>query len=200
MKIFCLESKHLDIVIKAHLTTWGDTEFSVLLGENFVRNFYQFAIEDEYTLALGASVSDESQLACWCLGFTRYSDFNRRLRKSLSARFYQTVGHLILTRRLPIAQLIDQIFGPKPYRTVQCKNIHLGAFGKVGHRFEEVLILSKLVEHTAKMLCVDSTSCWAVTNIKNRGAQLILEKAKFNKTDDIRLSDRTLRVYQFPYG
>ena len=197
MDIFDLEPKHLDVIVKAHMETWCDSELSVLLGKGFVRHFYQFAIESAHTYAMGGKVSSEPFLSAWCLGFTNYSEFNLQLKKKIGPALLKKITKLVLTRRLSVGLLFGHVFGPKPNRNVDFHDVHLGAFGRIGNKFEEVLLLSKLVEHVAEKLCESYPACWAVTNKINRGARVVLQKAGFYQCDEIRLSNQLLVVYQF---
>jgi hypothetical protein len=154
-------------------------------------------MENEFATAMGIKISSDAPLSAWCLGFTKYSDFNRKIRKRVGLLLYKKIGMLVFTRQMPFFQLLDHIYGPRPNRKVLCPEIHLGAFGRTGHRFEDVLMLAKLVNHVAQTLCETNKACWAVTNSLNRGAKLVLQKAGFKMTDDVQLSDRKLFVYQY---
>ncbi|MBL6933849.1 MAG: hypothetical protein ISR48_00385 [Alphaproteobacteria bacterium] len=188
---------HLNKLVEAHLTTWSGNDLSVRLGEGFVRRFYELAIEDTTSFAVGAGTSENEELSCWCLGFTCYEDFNSRLKKSLGLGFYFLVLGRMLTGRLPLGQIADQFLRPKPYRKAQCPDAHLGAFGCFEEGMEAVLTLSSLIGHVAERLGESHPACWSVTAKDNRGADMVMKRAGFKVIDAIRLSGSETVIYEY---
>ena len=115
----------------------------------------------------------------------------------MGASLYSLVIKNLLLHQLTMAQFFEHIFAPKVNRKARFPENHLGAFGRVGKNFEEVLMLCKLVEYTAKELCALDPACWAVTNRINRGARTVMERVGFQVIDEIRLRHRVVVVYEF---
>lgn len=195
--IFSLKNQHLPAIIEAHMATWAEDDLSAQLGPEFLSNFYRLAVADETTLALGARRGKDADLSCWCLGFRRYSAFNTRLQKRIGVRLYFLAAWQLLSGRLSLTRIKDHFLGVNPARGVRCPENHLGAFGRVGGSFEEVIVLTKLIAHTAAELCADEPACWAVTNDRNKGGKTVMEQAGFQVIDRIDASDRTLVVYEY---
>jgi len=194
---FALESCHVEEIVAAHMETWAKNSLSVQLGPSFLNAFYTLAIADENTVAMGIQKSSDIPLSSWCVGFRRYNDFNAMLKSQMGIGLYFLVARKVLKGTISIPQLLDQFFGPDTARKVQCPENHLGAFGCVGKNFEDVLLLTKLIEYTANELCKEAPACWAVTNDNNKGGKMVMKRANFNKIDAILTKDRTLGIYEF---
>ena len=188
---------HLNKLVEAHLTTWSRNDLSVRLGEGFVRRFYELAIEDPASFAVGIGTSENEGLSCWCLGFTCYEDFNARLKKSMGLGFYFLALRRLLAGRLPLGQIADQLLRPKPYRKAQYPDAHLGAFGCFEEGMEAVLMLPLLIGHVAEKLGESHPACWSVTAKDNRGADTVMKRAGFEVIDTIRLSGNETVIYEY---
>ncbi|MEG3618605.1 hypothetical protein V5T82_09080 [Magnetovibrio sp. PR-2] len=197
---FLLDSSHLEDVIQAHLETWEASSLSVQLGPTFLKAFYNLAIEDPATIAVGIRQSHDAQISSWCLGFRQYSAFNATLKKRLGLSLYFLVAKKVLTGTISIGQVVDNILGNDQARSVKCPENHLGAFGCIGKNFEDVLLLTKLIAYTAAQLCETESACWAVTNDTNKGGKMVMKRAGFSQIDEIQTKDRTLGIYEFSSG
>lgn len=196
-EFFELDGSMLDEVIAAHLVTWEKTSLSVQLGPAFLKAFYELAIEDDQTMALGIRKSSNAPISSWCVGFRAYNSFNEKLKKRLGIRLHIMVLKKVLSGEISLAQLWDHFFGTPQDRAVKNPDSHLGAFGCVGKNFEDVLLLTNLIQYTAGELCKHEPSCWAVTNETNKGGKLVMKRADFSRIDTIQAKDRTLGIYEF---
>lgn len=194
---FELDASLLDEVIAAHLETWDKTALSVQLGATFLKEFYALAIADEQTIALGVRSAEDAPLSSWCIGFRAYNSFNDQLKKRLGLRLHMIVLKKLVTGKISLAQLFDHFFGPPQDRAVKCPENHLGAFGCVGTKFEDVILLTNLIQHTASELCKNDPACWAVTNDTNKGGKMVMKRAKFMQIDTVQAKDRTLGIYEY---
>ena len=175
---------HLNKLVEAHLTTWSGNDLSVRLGEGFVRRFYELAIEDPASFAMGIGTSGDE-------------DFNALLKKSMGLGFYFLVLSRLLAGRLPLGQIADQLLRPKPYRKAQYPDAHLGAFGCFEEGMEAVLMLPLLIGHVAEKLGKSHPACWSVTAKDNRGADMVMRQAGFEVIDIIRLSGNETVIYEY---
>ena len=178
------------------MTTWSPKDLSVGLGREFLDRFYQQAIEDESTAAYGAGGAGREELACWCLGFIQYTDFNAKLIRSFGPNLLVLVFRRLMTGRIGPGQLIYHFFGPKANRKAKCPEVLLGAFGLLGNKFEDVMLLSKLTAHVTGLLTQKHPACWAETRSDNRGARAILKAANFQLIDEIEFWKRKVAVYE----
>ena len=187
----------IESIIVAHMATWSKSDLSVQLGEGFLRHFYRRAVDDPDTLALAAPSRTGDGLACWCLGFRRYDAFNEALKRDMGWSLHLLIARRLLTGRLSIGRVLDQLRGSDLNRSADCPDNHLGAFGRLGGAFEDVMLLTELIGHTAAELCRDLPACWAVTDDRNRGAKTVMQSAGFSEIDRLLQRDRTMVVYEF---
>jgi hypothetical protein len=83
----------LDQLVDLHMRSFDPEEFSMKLGEPFVRRFYQQAVtSDDTRITVGTGADD--RIFCYSIGFTAYRAFQSRMKKAMLL----PLGLHILTR------------------------------------------------------------------------------------------------------
>jgi hypothetical protein len=72
----------LDQLVELHMKNFDANEFSMRLGEPFVRQFYEHALKSENTRIM-VGTGSEGNIFCFAIGFTAFRAFQSKIRKSM---------------------------------------------------------------------------------------------------------------------
>jgi hypothetical protein len=72
----------VDPLVDLHMRSFDPEEFSMKLGEPFVRRFYQQVVTSEDT-RITVGIGADDRIFCYSIGFTAYRAFQSRMRKSM---------------------------------------------------------------------------------------------------------------------
>jgi hypothetical protein len=72
----------LDALVDLHMRSFDPEEFSMQLGESFVRKFYHQVVTSEDT-RITVGVGTDNRIFCYSIGFISYRAFQSRMKRSM---------------------------------------------------------------------------------------------------------------------
>lgn len=195
--IFPLQPSDIEPIIQAHMKTWPQDSLSVRLGPTFLRKFYSAAVADSGVFSWGIAPDEGEPPVCWCLGYTAYQRFNEELKKSMGFSLYSLTLRKAISGKLPLKQIMGHFIDPAPEDGFDCPKLQLGAFGRISGGRKSVPLLIELIRQVSLELLKFGRSCYSVTDKTNRGGGKVLIAAGYNRTREVKLSDRTVNFYEF---
>lgn len=192
-----MEIKDIEAVAALHINSLAEYEFSVKLGEKFLRDgFYYSCVKSD--LAIGYVYEVENRLIAFAVGFWNYTNFNKNLRQSKRILLAKEFAKAWFQGRIGLADFKD--LWNHQLEKATSYDAHLGAFALAeDYKRTPVGALAILNLCNAILKAFEKRGldgCWGVTDQRNLPTQKVLQKLHFSFVRAIDLPSKTVFLYE----
>lgn len=188
----------ISAVSKIHCSSWNPGEFSVKLGERFVKRLYS-------TIAISADaftylIEKDGKIIAYSSGFEHYHRFNQHLMKSNLIYFAWVIFIRFFAGPLTIIDIFNALNESKKLRKLHFPDVHWG-FAALANQYKGTLIGKDAFALATKAVFSDlrqagHPGCWGPCDEENIAMKKWLERLGFERIDSIQYIGRRILIFE----
>ncbi|WP_375752282.1 hypothetical protein [Vibrio sp. HN007] len=167
----------LDRLVEIHMQNFDGNELSIILGRNFVRNFYKLILSDCNSNINVVVINDV--ISAFSTVFLKYSDFEKKIKiKSFTSILFFLIRHIFNLKKIQSVYKSAKTKKFSNYLDIDTYDFYVGAFVIDISYSEKPIVaieLSKAYARNIKLLEKYSSTYWGSCRVSNNKSLRMLK-------------------------